>query len=97
MRSIDINCDCGESFGNWQMGADESLLPLLTTANVACGFHAGDPQVMMRTIGLAQEHRVGRDPDGVGGFAAGEQRQMRMEPRTAAAAVHQIHCVLDPL
>src|SRR5206468_9877246 len=52
------NCDCGESFGNWQMGADEKLLPHLTTATVACGFHAGDPTTMMRTIRAAKTHAV---------------------------------------
>ena len=41
--TFDINIDCGESFGNWVMGADEALMPHITTANVACGFHAGDP------------------------------------------------------
>jgi UPF0271 protein len=58
VRSIDINCDCGESFGNWRMGADEDLLPLLTTANVACGFHAGDPQTMMRTVNIAKANGI---------------------------------------
>jgi len=58
MRSIDINCDCGESFGNWQLGADERLLPLLTTANVACGFHAGDADIMRRTVELAKARGV---------------------------------------
>jgi UPF0271 protein len=84
MRSIDINCDCGESFGNWQMGADESLLPLLTTANVACGFHAGDPQVMMRTIGLAQEHRVavGAHP-GLPDLLGFGRRRMQIAPAEA--------------
>lgn len=56
--SIDINCDCGESFGNWPMGADDAILPLITTANVACGFHGGDPQVMRKTVALAHEHGV---------------------------------------
>jgi UPF0271 protein len=56
--ALDINCDCGESFGNWKMGTDEELLPHLTTANVACGFHAGDPVTMMRTVRIAKEHGV---------------------------------------
>ncbi len=57
-RSIDINCDCGESFGNWQLGADDAILPLITTANVACGFHGGDPMVMRRTVEIAASNGV---------------------------------------
>lgn len=49
MVSVDLNCDLGESFGAWRMGDDEALLPLITTANVACGFHAGDPLTMLAT------------------------------------------------
>jgi UPF0271 protein len=52
---IDLNCDCGESFGPWEMGADAALLPHVTSANVACGAHAGDPDVMRRTVRLARE------------------------------------------
>ncbi|MBJ26402.1 MAG: lactam utilization protein LamB [Rhodospirillaceae bacterium] len=57
-NSFDINIDCGESLGNWIMGADEELMPLITTANVACGFHAGDPITMQRTVKLAKENNV---------------------------------------
>jgi UPF0271 protein len=53
MRSIDLNADVGESFGAWEMGADAELLAFVTSVNVACGFHAGDPQVMDRTVGQA--------------------------------------------
>ena len=56
--TFDINIDCGESFGNWTMGADEALMPHVTTANVACGFHAGDPVTMMKTVDLARENDV---------------------------------------
>jgi UPF0271 protein len=52
---IDLNCDCGESFGPWEMGADTALLRHVTSANVACGAHAGDPDVMRRTVRLARE------------------------------------------
>jgi UPF0271 protein len=51
---IDINCDMGESFGPWTMGADEQVMPNITSANIACGAHAGDPSVMRRTIQLAR-------------------------------------------
>jgi UPF0271 protein len=52
-RRIDLNADMGEGFGAWTMGADHELLGLVTSANVACGFHAGDPAVIDRTVGLA--------------------------------------------
>lgn len=55
---IDLNCDIGESFGHWSIGADEEMMRYITSANVACGFHAGDPLVMDRTIRLAKEHGV---------------------------------------
>ena len=52
-RSIDLNADLGESFGAWAMGDDAGLLAFVTSANVACGFHAGDPRVIDRTVALA--------------------------------------------
>jgi UPF0271 protein len=52
--SIDINCDMGESFGPWTMGADERVMPHITSANIACGGHAGDPGVMRNTVRLAK-------------------------------------------
>lgn len=53
-----LNCDMGESFGAWSMGADEAVMPFIDMANIACGFHAGDPQIMDRTVALAVEHNV---------------------------------------
>ena len=58
MLTIDLNSDLGESFGPWKMGQDESLMPSLTSANIACGVHAGDPSVMRQTIRLAKQHGV---------------------------------------
>lgn len=58
ISAIDLNCDVGESFGNFSFGADEAIMPFLTSANVACGFHAGDPLVMERTVALATLHKV---------------------------------------
>ena len=55
---IDLNSDMGESFGRWELGADEALLDLVSSANVACGFHAGDPRTMRRTVELARERGV---------------------------------------
>lgn len=56
---IDLNADMGEGFGSWSMGDDAALLGIVTSANVACGFHAGDPDVMARTMRLAVENGVG--------------------------------------
>jgi UPF0271 protein len=55
---IDLNCDMGESFGPWVMGRDEAVMASATSINVACGFHAGDPGVMARTVRLAAERGV---------------------------------------
>lgn len=52
MRRIDINCDLGESFGAWSMGNDQAMMPSITSANIACGFHASDPRGMERTVAL---------------------------------------------
>ena len=55
-HTIDLNSDVGEGFGHWPGGPDEQLMPLLTSINVACGFHAGDPSIMRRTCQLATQH-----------------------------------------
>ncbi len=55
---IDINCDMGESYGRWTLGHDEEVMPNITSANIACGFHGGDPHVMRRTVELAIQHGV---------------------------------------
>jgi UPF0271 protein len=59
MMKIDLNCDCGESFGPWEMGDDAAILAHVSSANIACGAHAGDPDVMRRTVRLARELGVG--------------------------------------
>jgi 5-oxoprolinase (ATP-hydrolysing) subunit A len=58
MVAVDLNADLGESFGRWTLGDDEALLEVITSANVACGFHAGDPATLVRTCGLAAERGV---------------------------------------
>jgi UPF0271 protein len=58
MPSVDLNCDIGESFGAWTMGADADVLSHVTSANIACGFHAGDPATMRKTVDLALERGV---------------------------------------
>ena len=56
---VDLNCDLGEAFGNYSFGGDKDILPLITSANIACGFHAGDANVMNETIQLAKKHHIG--------------------------------------
>lgn len=64
MPAVDINCDMGESYGVYQMGDDAKVMPCISSANVACGFHAGDPRIMRRTVELAKAHgvRIGAHP-----------------------------------
>lgn len=59
MKYIDLNCDMGESFGAYKLGNDEEVIELISSANIACGFHAGDPNVMNKTVKMAKEQGVG--------------------------------------
>ncbi|WP_281974908.1 LamB/YcsF family protein [Halobacillus litoralis] len=59
MYSVDLNCDMGESFGAYKIGRDEEILKYVTSVNIACGFHAGDPSIMKKTVRMAIEHKVG--------------------------------------
>ncbi len=81
---IDLNCDMGESFGMYKMGFDEEVIKHISSANVACGFHAGDPMWMRRTVRLAEEHgvAVGAHPSfpDLNGFG---RRNMSVEPEEA--------------
>lgn len=58
MKKIDLNCDLGESFGTYKIGKDEEVLSFISSANVACGFHAGDPHVINQTVQLAKKYGV---------------------------------------
>ncbi len=83
---IDLNCDMGESFGAWRLGDDAALLAHVTSANIACGYHAGDPATMQRTVALAREAGVAIGahvslPD-LQGFG---RREMRISPAEAFA------------
>lgn len=98
VTTIDLNADLGESFGRWQLGDDDALLPLLTSANVACGFHAGDALTLRRTVAGAAEHGVSvgaqvsyRDLAGFG------RREMEVEPEELAADVLYQMGALDGL
>ena len=79
---IDLNGDVGESFGAYEMGHDAALIPILTSANIACGFHAGDPGVMRATVALAREHgtAVGAHP-GFPDLVGFGRREMKATPR----------------
>lgn len=85
---IDLNADLGEGFGPWRMGEDEALLDIVSSANVACGFHAGDPVIMDRTVRMARQRGVDVGahvgfPD-LMGFG---RRQMQIETRELVAYV----------
>ncbi len=58
-KTIDLNCDMGESFGQYKLGNDDEVIQYISSANVACGFHAGDPNIMDHTVKIAKEHGVG--------------------------------------
>lgn len=82
MKKIDLNCDMGESYGAWKMGADAEVMPFITSANIACGFHAGDPATIRKTVRLAVERgvAVGAHPSlpDLMGFG---RRAMRISPQ----------------
>jgi len=58
MKTIDLNCDLGEGFGAWEMGNDAAMMELASSVNIACGFHAGDPDIMRRTVEIAKARGV---------------------------------------
>lgn len=82
MATIDLNCDMGESFGVYTIGADAEVMRSISSANVACGFHGGDPAVMRRTVRLAREAgvAVGAHP-GLPDLVGFGRRDMRVTPR----------------
>lgn len=86
--TVAVNCDMGEAFGIWSLGDDEALMPVISMANVACGFHAGDPMVMRRTVQSAKEHnvKVGAHPSypDLQGFG---RRAMDMDADELTAAI----------
>jgi len=92
---VDLNSDVGESFGAWTSGDDEALIPLVSSVNVACGFHAGDPLVIERTVELAVRHgvAVGAHPGypDLAGFGRRDLAMTREE--LEAALVYQVGAV----
>jgi len=91
-KAVDLNCDMGESFGAWRMGEDAEVMPWITSANIACGFHAGDFSTMQQTVLLAKTHGVAIGahvslPD-LQGFG---RRELRVTPDEAwAMTLYQI-------
>lgn len=82
--TIDLNCDMGESYGAFTVGQDEQIMPYITSANIACGFHAGDPSIMRKTIRLCLTHDVaiGAHP-GLPDIAGFGRRQMAISAEEA--------------
>ena len=88
MYTVDLNCDLGESFGNYTLGMDKEVIPLISSANIACGYHASDPLVMRDTVKMAAQSGIGIGahpgfPD-LMGFG---RRNMSVTPDEAAAYV----------
>ncbi|PLS14769.1 lactam utilization protein LamB [Bacillus sp. M6-12] len=84
MHMIDINCDMGESFGAYRMGRDEEILDFITSANIACGFHAGDPSTMRKTVQMALEKNVGIGVHpGLQDLAGFGRRDIQISPQEA--------------
>jgi UPF0271 protein len=81
---VDLNCDLGESFGPYQMGQDAAIIPYVTSVNIACGFHAGDPAIMKKTVQLALQHQVaiGAHP-GLPDLAGFGRREIAITPEEA--------------
>ena len=85
---IDLNADLGESFGAWVVGDDEAMLEVVTSANVACGFHAGDASTIRRTVAAAGRHR----PNGRAEALAALPPNRHREPVTAPRVVVEEAC-----
>jgi 5-oxoprolinase (ATP-hydrolysing) subunit A len=82
MYVIDLNCDMGESFGNYKLGFDEELMNYATSVNIACGFHGGDPQIMRKTVQMAIEKNVGIGAHpGFQDLAGFGRREMNLTPQ----------------
>ncbi|HET7726641.1 MAG TPA: 5-oxoprolinase subunit PxpA [Candidatus Limnocylindrales bacterium] len=95
-RRIDLNADVGEGFGAWSIGEDDALVPLITSANVACGAHAGDPVVIERTVRLAARHGValGAHP-GYPDLAGFGRRELAMDAHELETSIlYQVGAVL---
>lgn len=98
MASVDLNCDMGESWGAYTMGDDAAMLKIVTTANVACGFHGGDPLVMHETLALAKQNgvQVGAHPSYLDGWGFGRRRIVGEDPAALAKMiVYQVGAIRE--
>lgn len=96
---VTLNCDMGESYGNWRFGDDAGIMPFVDCANIACGFHAADPWTMLKTVRLALSHnvKVGAHPSlpDKEGFG---RREMKLQPEELTAAfLYQIGALVGIL
>ncbi|WP_426415051.1 5-oxoprolinase subunit PxpA [Aestuariirhabdus sp. LZHN29] len=91
-----LNCDLGESFGAWTMGMDAMVMPHIDQANIACGFHAGDPVIMQQTLALAKQHgvMVGAHP-GYHDLVGFGRRSMNCQPHEIEALLMYQVAALD--
>ncbi|MDD3413055.1 MAG: 5-oxoprolinase subunit PxpA [Lachnospiraceae bacterium] len=98
MYEIDLNCDMGESFGAYTIGMDDKVIPYISSANIACGYHASDPVVMEKTIALAKKRgvAVGAHP-GFPDLMGFGRRNMNVTPAEAKAYVQYQLGALDAL
>lgn len=96
MYKVDLNCDLGESFGSYRIGMDELIIPYISSANVACGFHAADPVVMSKTVASCKGHHVmiGAHP-GLPDLMGFGRRNMDITPLEAKTMVqYQIGAIM---
>ncbi|MBB2483045.1 LamB/YcsF family protein [Bacillus sp. APMAM] len=95
MTKVDLNCDMGESFGAYKLGRDEEILDFITSANIACGFHAGDPATIRKTVQLAMEKNVGIGVHpGLQDLVGFGRRNMQISPQEAYdLVVYQIGAI----
>jgi UPF0271 protein len=96
MHQVDLNCDLGESFGNYKIGLDEDVISYISSANIACGFHASDPLVMSQTVELAKKANVcvGAHP-GFQDLIGFGRRNMNVSPKEAKTMVQYQIGALD--
>ena len=96
MYTVDLNCDLGESFGNYVCGMDDQILPLITSANVACGFHASDPLTMEKTVESARNSHVsvGAHPGFPDLVGFGRRNMSIPAPEITALVEYQIGALL---
>ncbi|KAH6980640.1 LamB/YcsF family protein [Ilyonectria sp. MPI-CAGE-AT-0026] len=88
VKKYEINADMGEGFGRWKMGPDEELMPYIDAANIACGFHAGDPSIMLKTVRLCKKYgvKVGAHPGQQDLFGFG-RRKIEVHPEDMYALI----------